>query len=114
MKRAWSVAAAALVAIGLLFVVLVVRWHAISALKSAKDSVASEQECRFEVRQLGAAIDTGFESVGAPATFRSADIFQGHLYLASTAGLFEYDERGNLLREFRVGRDLPPSPLTRL
>ena len=114
MKRAWGVAAAALVAFGLLLSGLVVRWHARSALKSANESVASEHEFRFEVRQPGVAIDTGFETVGAPATFRSADVFQGHLFLASTAGLFEYDERGSLLREFRVGRELPPSPLTRL
>jgi ligand-binding sensor domain-containing protein len=114
MKRAWSVAIVALVVVMLSSIGLVVGWRARRALKNASNSVDAERELRFEIRQLGAAIDTGFEWVSAPATFRSADVFQGHLYIASSAGLFEYDERGNLLRDFRVGRDLPPSPLTQI
>ena len=114
MKRAWGVAALTIAVLLSVSAGVLVRWRAQTALSGANADVTAEREYRFALHSLGPAIDTGFEWVSAPAAFRSADIYQGHLYIASSAGLFEYDERGNLLRDFRVGRELPPSPLTRL
>jgi ligand-binding sensor domain-containing protein len=114
MKRAWVVAALTFAVLLLVSAGVLVRWRAQTALSSANADALSERELRFTLRPLGSAIDSGFESVSAPSTFRSAAIYQDHLYLASSAGLFEYDERGNLLHDFRVGRELPPSPLTQL
>jgi ligand-binding sensor domain-containing protein len=114
MKRAWGIAALTIAVLLLVSVGVLVRWRAQTALSGANSDVASEREFRFTLQSLGPAIDTGFEWVSAPSTFRSADVYQNHFYIASSAGLFEYDERGNLLRDFRVGRELPPSPLTQL
>lgn len=113
MKRAWAVMAALLVLI-LVSTGVVVRWRAQQALNSAGDAIRSESEIRFTIAPLSSTPDRRFEWVGSPASFRSAAVFHGHLFIASTSGLFEYDDHGQPLRDLRVGRELPPSPLQQL
>jgi ligand-binding sensor domain-containing protein len=43
--------------------------------------------------------------------FSAAARFQDKLYISGPAGLFEYDSRGALLKQYLAGRELPPSPL---
>jgi len=69
---------------------------------------------RFVSRPVVAANDGGFEWVSAPAAFSEAAELGGHFYVAGPTGLFEYDSSGTSIREFRVGRELPPAPLLRI
>lgn len=91
-----------------------VYWRAIVALRTEQRAAESARTLKFVSRPLAPAIDTGFEWLSAPAQFREAAEFDGHIYIAASAGLTEYDGQGHALREFRVGRELPSSPLTRL
>jgi ligand-binding sensor domain-containing protein len=92
-------------------VVAAVGWRASRALWLSREEVQSERQIRFLVRPLELSKDVNFEAVNAPAVFLQAARFQDHLYIASPAGLFEYDSNGVPLRQFAVGRDLPSSPL---
>ncbi len=89
-------------------------WGVARALRGAEQAINAETNLRFIARPYAPQADTGFEWVSAPAVFTQAAEFNGHLYVAGPAGLNEYDERGNPLRDFRPGRELPPSPLRRL
>jgi ligand-binding sensor domain-containing protein len=91
--------------------VLIVGWRAKLALRQATQEVLSESEIRFTVRPLPAAADNGFQSISSPAVFQQAAEFQGHLYVAGPAALWEYGEGGTLLHRYDVGRELPASPL---
>jgi hypothetical protein len=88
-----------------------VGWRASRALRLSTEEVRSERQIRFLARPLELPKDVNFEAVKAPAVFLQAARFQDHLYIASPAGLFEYDSNGVPLRQFAVGRDLPSSPL---
>jgi ligand-binding sensor domain-containing protein len=88
-----------------------VGWRASRALRLSTEEVRSERQIRFLVRPLELPKEVNFEAVKAPAVFLQAARFQDHLYIASPAGLFEYDSNGVPLRQFAVGRDLPSSPL---
>jgi ligand-binding sensor domain-containing protein len=88
-----------------------VGWRASRALRLSTEEVRSERQIRFLARPLELSKDVNFEVVKAPAVFLQAARFQDHLYIASPAGLFEYDSNGIPLRQFAVGRDLPSSPL---
>jgi len=88
-----------------------VGWRASRALRLSTEEVRSERQIRFLVRPLELPKDVNFEAVKAPAVFLQAARFQDHLYIASPAGLFEYDSNGVPLRQFAVGRELPSSPL---
>jgi len=63
------------------------------------------------LKPLAPVENPGFEKVRSPEVFEQLAYFQDHLYVAGPAGLSEYDQGGLLLREFRVGEDLPGSPL---
>ncbi len=91
-----------------------VYFRANRALRSSRESVEAERNLRFVDRSYVAPPDSGFEWVSAPSVFTQATEFQGHLFVYGPAGLTEYDDRGQMLREFRVGRELPASPLVRL
>ncbi len=91
-----------------------VYWRVTRALRGAEQTIGAESSLRFATRPYLSPGDTGFEFVSAPATFTQAAEFEGNFYVAGPAGLAEYDDRGHPLREFRVGRELPPSPLLRL
>ena len=89
-----------------------VAWRASRALRTASEEVRAEHVLRFTVRPLGASQPSAtFETVSAPAVFLQATRFQEHLYVASPAGLLEYDSHGASLRQFSVGVELPSSPL---
>jgi ligand-binding sensor domain-containing protein len=89
-------------------------WQTHRALRISSEEVRSEHEIAFVSRSLGRPVETNFEPVSAPAVFLQAAAFQGHLYIASPAGLMEYDPNGTPLRKFMVGRELPGSPLIAL
>jgi ligand-binding sensor domain-containing protein len=92
----------------------VVGWRASQALRLSSEELRAERELRVLVRPLAAHQNVGFEAVSSPAAFVEAARFQAHLYIASSAGLLEYDSGGTPLRQFLVGRDLPSSPLVAL
>jgi ligand-binding sensor domain-containing protein len=104
--------------IGLAVVVMAalgfVRWRAQKALSASEREVASEQNVRFEVRQLPAAVESKFEWISAPTVFSQAAEFQGHLFLCGPAGLYEYGADGKFEQQFYSGKELPSSPLTRI
>jgi|GEM_PF-323291 ligand-binding sensor domain-containing protein len=111
--RWWLYLAAALV-LSLVAAAGLIYWKASRALMTAKDSVRSEQELRFIVRRLPPPIETSFSSISAPAAFSNAAVFQGNVFVCGAAGLFEYDQHGKLLKQYRAGQDLPPTPLLRM
>ncbi|HEV2988773.1 MAG TPA: hypothetical protein VG759_10045 [Candidatus Angelobacter sp.] len=88
--------------------------NASKAVTAARDSVRSEQELPVIQRPLPPPIETGFKPISGPAAFSSAAVFQGHLYVCGAAGLFEYDDHGKLLRQYRVGQELPATPMLRM
>jgi hypothetical protein len=89
-------------------------WHAARAFEAAEREVREAHEIRFVVRPMAPLVDTGFEAISSPAIFLEAAKFDGHLFLAGPAGLFEYDASGALVHAYLVGRDLPGSPLIAL
>ena len=89
-------------------------WRVARVLRDAEEAVAGERNLKFVLRPLPPSMDAGFEWVGSPADIAQAIAFEGHLYTVGPTGLLEYDEHGNPTREFRVGRELPASPLTRV
>lgn len=92
-----------------------VAWRASRALRTAREEVQAAGNLPFAVRPMSTSVrDAAFETVSAPAVFLQAARFQDHLYIASPAGLLEYDPNGALLREFSVGKELPSSPLVAL
>lgn len=91
-----------------------VYFRANRALRGSRESVETEHSLRFVERVYVAPTDSSFEWVSAPAVFTQAAEFQGHLFVAGPTGLIEYDRRGQRLRDFRVGRELPASPLIRV
>ena len=91
-----------------------VYYRASRALLRSKQAVEAEQSLRFTERVYVPPVDSGFEWVSAPAVFSQAAEFQGHLFVGGPAGLTEYDDRGHQLRDFRVGRELPASPVVRV
>ncbi len=109
-KRPWH---SALAAVSLLFLFSAgfVYWRAQRALHAAAEQVASEKRIPFTARPVEPAPTAGVEWVSAPAVFAAAARFDGKLYVSGPAGLFEYDPRGALLKQYLVGRELPPSPL---
>ena len=108
-RRRWWIAgcvAGAIVAAGAF-----VAWRASRAVRISTEEVRAEREIGFEVRPYLIPVNTNFEPVLSPEIFLQAVRFQNHLYIAGPAGLSEYDASGALAREFRVGRELPGSPL---
>ncbi len=91
-----------------------VRWAARRALSKAAADLQAEQNLEVEVRPMGAAGGHAFERIGTPIEFSDAAEFQGHFYLSGPAGLTQYDKQGNLERTYRVGAELPPSPVIRI
>ena len=107
-----------LVAVALLGAAIAIDWNGLLAGWGCPSVGEGGRECgsnlKFTESPLLPAADSGFEWVSAPTVFTQAAEFEGHMYVAGPAGLFEYDSKGSPLRDFRVGRELPPAPLTRL
>ncbi len=93
--------------------VAIVWWQANQALRESAQAVSASGKLRFTVRQLGVT-GSGFEWVSAPASFSTGAVFNHELFLAGPIGLFEYDSRGSLVRHYRPGQQLPPTPILRL
>ena len=95
-------------------------WRARGVLREAREHVSSGASFRFSVRPIVPVIPAGLESMGAPAVFNDAAVFEGHLYIAGPAGVTKYDGTssdrtgGSILARYRVGAELPPAPLTSL
>ena len=101
----------AMVLLGALGVVVLRVRH---TLEQATANVLRDASLGFEVRQVGAARDVGFQGVSSPASFRDAAFFDGQLYLSGPAGLFAYAADGTPRKSWRVGTDLPAAPLGRV
>ena len=90
-------------------------WRARAVLREAREQVSAAGTFRFSVRSIVPVIPAGLESMGAPAVFNDATLFDGHLYVAGPAGLTKYDgASGNIAARYRVGAELPPAPVTSL
>jgi len=107
----WMIGAALVGAGAVIFIAATLR-SAGSVLDETKRQAASA--FRVSVRPWQIAIPAGFESVGSPAEYTTAQAFHGNLYVAGPAGLAEYDGTGTLVRRFRAGVELPPAPITAL
>jgi ligand-binding sensor domain-containing protein len=90
-------------------------WRARDVLREAREHVAAGASYRFSVRPIVPVIPVGLQSMGAPAVFNDAIVFEGHLYIAGPSGLTKYDgASGAVAARFRVGAELPSAPLTSL
>jgi len=93
-------------------------WRAQAVLHEAGDRVAAESSLRFTARPIDVVLPVGLESVGAPAVFVDAQVFNGRLFIAGPGGLAEYDSSailsGGMIARYRVGVELPPAPITAL
>ncbi|MGE5325673.1 MAG: two-component regulator propeller domain-containing protein, partial [Deltaproteobacteria bacterium] len=86
-------------------------WQAARTLRQENAQVARENRVQVEVMPLPTGAFSKFEWINSPAVFSQATSFHDHLFIAGPEGLMEYDARGNLQKEFAVGRELPSSPL---
>lgn len=86
-------------------------WRTSQALKATKEELRVEREIAFTLRPLSPSQNLNFEPVRSPEVFAQVARLQDRLYVAGPAGLSEYDLRGNFIREFQAGRELPGSPL---
>ncbi len=89
-------------------------WRAHGALGDARNQVASDGVIRFTTRELDPVVPAGLETIGSPAVFSDATFFNGHLFVAGSSGLAEYDNNGALIARFRAGIELPPAPVVAL
>ncbi len=89
----------------------VVVWRVERTLSGSSRDAARRDLLGFEVRTLGAQPNPGFEGIRAPASYESAAVFQGHIYLAGPAGLYAYAANGTEERIYQTGIDLPTAPL---
>jgi hypothetical protein len=86
-------------------------WRVERALNHSKGDLARRESLGVEIRTFGPQPNPGFEGITAPAVFKSALVFQGHIYLAGPAGLSAYSIAGSLEHVYRTGIDLPAAPL---
>jgi ligand-binding sensor domain-containing protein len=91
-----------------------VRWKAQRAIQQSAHDIDAQQNLRVTVQPVSTHADSRFEWIGSPSVFNAAAEYLGHLYLCGPTGLEQYDLRGNFEQEYRVGRELPPSPLLRM
>jgi len=89
-------------------------WRAQGVLSETRERVAGEGRIRFTEHIIQPALPSGLEFIGAPAVFRDAQMFHGHLFIAGPTALAEYDPDGSLIARYRAGAELPAAPLTAL
>src|SRR5271170_2286053 len=90
-------------------------WRARGVLREAREHVSAGATFRFSVRPIVPVIPAGLDSIGAPAVFNDAVVFDGHLYIAGPSGLTRYEgSSGAIAARYRVGAELPSAPLTSL
>ncbi|HVN09237.1 MAG TPA: hypothetical protein VMV61_09705 [Patescibacteria group bacterium] len=108
-KMAWAGLAAGCVAGVAALTIVAVNVH--RALENAQQEARRQGQVEFSVGPYTAESHPQVESVSAPSEFTRAARFHENLYVAGPAALLEYEPSGALVREFAVGRELPPSPL---
>ena len=86
-------------------------WDASRALRHSTERVSSEAEIAFTSTATERPALPGPEWLSAPLAFSDARLFQGNLYICGPAGLFQYDSKGTLLKQYRPGLELPSVPL---
>ena len=86
-------------------------WQASRALRQTENEVRNSALIRFTRGNVERAPAPGFEILQTPASFTDAIAFNGHLAVSGSAGLFEYDTDGNLIRSYRAGLELPAAPI---
>ena len=86
-------------------------WQASRALRLTENDVKSGWLVRFTRGTVERAPAAGFEILQTPASFTDAILFNGHLAVSGSAGLFEYDADGTLIRSHRAGLELPAAPV---
>jgi ligand-binding sensor domain-containing protein len=90
-------------------------WRAGTVLREAREHVSSGAQLRFSAHAIVPVTPAGLESIGAPAVFRDAAVFQGNLFIAGPAGLTKYNgASGSVAAQYRVGAELPAAPVTTL
>src|SRR5437868_1526083 len=102
----------AVVAVAAVIVGGPILWRARSALSAATDRVTAEEDLRITVRPVSLPLPPGLESIGAPAVFNDAQVYQGRLFLTGPAGLTAYDANGGVAARYRPGMELPSAPVT--
>jgi len=88
-------------------------WRASQALRTASQEIQSAENLQFIVREVSP-VTSSFSWIGAPAAFTGTATFKGEFFVCAASGLFEYDSHGVLLKHYRPGQELPPSPLLRM
>jgi ligand-binding sensor domain-containing protein len=112
-RRVWLAAAIVVAAVTIFGGSVYLRARGV--LREAREHVSAGASHRFSVRAIVPVIPSGLESIGTPAVFNDATVFNGHLYIAGPSGLTKYDgASGVLVARYRVGAELPSAPLTAL
>ena len=109
----WLIGALAVLAILALGGLIWIHERAVKALESSAQELSQTQDLHYEVLEMKDPTSDRFDWFSTPAVFSGAAEFQGRLYLCGPEGLYAY-EGGRLVKQFRTGRELPPSPLVRL
>lgn len=109
-RRFWRGAVVAVALLGLAAGSAVL-WQASRALRQAGEQVAAQAEVPFASVSLDRPLPAGVEWISAPAVFTGAARFQNNLYLYGPTGLVAYGQDGSLLARYRVGLELPASPV---
>jgi ligand-binding sensor domain-containing protein len=81
------------------------------SLDSAGVTVAREGRFAFQMRSLGRMENPGFEAIASPVTYTSGAYYRGKLYVSGPSGLFIYGPDDSLLKNYKVGMDLPAAAL---
>ena len=86
-------------------------WRAQKALNGSEQELAAADQLSVTAGALSLQPNPGFESMAAPAVFKSGAAFNGKFYLAGPAGLFVYSLDGALEHIYIAGLELPAAPL---
>ena len=108
-RRVAGVAAVAILALPAFLL-----WETGQALRQARDRTESSGTLRASIRALDRPLPAGVETVGAQSVFRDVALFQGHVFVAGPQDLVEFDAAGAVVRRFRIGLELPASPVVGL
>ncbi len=109
--RFWGAAAAAIGGIGVCFA-LFSFWRASRTLEETERQVAAEHHFGFRAARFDRVQRNGIEYLNTPLSYTDVTAFGGKLYLCGPAGLFAFDASGKPDAVYRVGIDLPASPVT--
>lgn len=89
-------------------------WRVERALHGAQNAQGRDADLGVDVRTVGRLPNPGFESMGAPAVFKSVALYADKFYVSGPQGLSEYSRNGDLEKVYAVGQDLPVAPLGRM